>query len=69
MMQAKEGVCMSAIPPIDPRIVETSRQMMRQQRKQARRQWLIDHVFDLFNSILALIALIVAIFGLFLPQG
>jgi hypothetical protein len=60
---------MSWIPPIDPAVLEQGDRMAKAARRSARRRWFADHAFDLFNSFLALVALIVAIFGLYLPQG
>ena len=60
---------MSFMPPIDPRILESSDQMVKAKKRQARRQWLFDHLFDILNLIIALVALVVAVFGLHLPQG
>lgn len=58
---------MSWIPPIDPGILEASDQMVKAQKRQARRQWLFEHLFDLINLVIALVALVIAIFGLHLP--
>ena len=58
---------MAVIPPIDPQILDASDQMVKAQKRQARRQWLFDHMFDLLNLIIALVALAVAVFGLYLP--
>lgn len=60
---------MAFMPPIDPRILEESQKMTKAKERQARRQWLFDHMFDILNLIIALVALVVAIFGLHLPQG
>ena len=60
---------MAVIPPIDPKIIEASDQMVRAQQRQARRQWVFDNMFKLINSFIAVVALIVAIFGLYLPKG
>jgi len=57
------------IPPIDPNILDASDQMVKAQKRQARRQWLRDNALSLFNSFIAFVALIVAIFGLHLPKG
>lgn len=56
------------IPKIDPEIIEQSRRMTEAKRKAERRQYLADHRFDIFNSITAFIALIVAVLGLFFPK-
>lgn len=55
-------------PKIDPMILEQSRIMTEAKRKAERRQYLADHRFDIFNSITAFIALIVAVLGLFFPK-
>ena len=60
---------MAVIPSIDPKIIEASDQMVRAQKRQARRQWVRDNALNLFNSFIAFVALIVAIFGLYLPKG
>ena len=60
---------MAVIPPIDPQILDASDQMVKAQKRQARRQWLSDNAFNLFNSFIAFVALIVAVFGLYLPKG
>lgn len=57
------------IPKIDPEIIEQSRRMTEAKRKAERRQYLADHRFDIFNSITAFVALIVAVLGLFFPKG
>ena len=54
-------------PHIDPRILEHSRQMAAEKARKQRRQWLKDNTFNLINSVLAFLALIISIFGLFLP--
>ena len=60
---------MAFIPPIDPNILESSDQMVKAQKRQARRQWLFDNLFNILDLIIALVALIVAVFGLYLPKG
>ena len=60
---------MAIMPPIDPRILEESQKMTKAKKRQARRQWLFDNLFNILDLIIALVALIVAIFGLYLPQG
>ena len=60
---------MAFMPPIDPRILEESQKMTKAKKRQARRQWLFDNLFNILDLIIALAALIVAIFGLYLPQG
>lgn len=60
---------MAFMPPIDPRILEESQKMTKAKKRQARRQWLFDNLFNILDLIIALVALIVAIFGLYLPQG
>lgn len=57
------------IPPIDPEILEHSRQMVEAKKKREKKQYLKDHCFDIINSGIALIALIIAILGLFFPKG
>lgn len=57
------------MPPIDPQILEYSRQMVEAKRKRERKQYLKDHCFDIINSDIALIALVIAILGLFFPKG
>lgn len=36
-------------------------------RRQARKDFVREHLFDICNLILALIAIVISIFGLFLP--
>ena len=57
------------MPPIDPRIIEHSRMMVEEKKKRERKQYLKDHCFEIINSTMALIALIIAILGLFFPKG
>lgn len=56
------------IPKIDPEIIEQSRRMTEAKRKRERRQYIADHRFDIINSITALLALVIAILGLFFPK-
>ena len=60
---------MAFMPPIDPRILEESEKMNKAKKRQARRQWLFDNLFNILDLIIALVALVVAIFGLYLPKG
>ena len=60
---------MAFMPPIDPRILESSREMVKAQKRQARRQWLFDNLFNILDLIVAVVALVVAVFGLYLPKG
>lgn len=57
------------VPPIDPEILKSSRRMVKAQKRRARRQWLAENALNLFNSLIALVALIVAILGLYLPKS
>lgn len=58
---------MSWIPPIDPAVLEQSDRMAKAARRSARRRWLFEHLFDLIDLVIALVALVIAIFGLHLP--
>lgn len=60
---------MAFMPPIDPRILEESVKMNKAKKRQACRQWLFDNLFNILDLIIALVALVVAIFGLYLPKG
>ena len=39
----------------------------REAKKENRRNWVQEHFFDLCNLVLALIAIVIAILGLYLP--
>lgn len=65
----KEVSVLAFMPPIDPRILEESEKMNKAKKRQARRQWLFDNLFNILDLIIAFVALIVAIFGLYLPKG
>ena len=68
-LSGKEVVVLAFMPPIDPRILESSKEMTREKKRRERRKWVADNAFNLFNSFIAFVALIVAIFGLYLPKG
>lgn len=46
-----------------------SKQMMKQKAKEERRRYVQEHRFDIINSCLAVLALLVAILALFLPAS
>lgn len=50
----------------EPDLFEVSKRV---KRKKAWRQWWKDHTFDVLNLFVALLALVVAIAGLYLPKG
>lgn len=54
-------------PKVDPVVVELSNRAMEDQEKQEKKKYLRDHCFDIINLIIAVLALIVALLGLYLP--
>lgn len=57
------------LPKIDPEITKISKQYTERQEKQDKRNYLKDHVFDIINSCIALLALVVAVIALFFQKS
>lgn len=56
-------------PKIDKDFMEQVRQTQREMKKRNRISYIKDHLFDILNLIIALLALFVAIAGLYLPKS
>ncbi len=50
-------------------MMEISKQYTERKRKESRSAYLKEHAFDILNLIIALSALAISFFGLFLPKG
>lgn len=50
-----------------PNIKELLKENRKRVKREKRREWAKEHFFDIVNLIIAIIALIVGIFGLYLP--
>lgn len=57
------------IPKLDKEFMESVRKIQSEMTRQRRVAYIKEHAFDIFNLIISLIALIVAILGLYLPQS
>ena len=50
-------------------IHDALRAIWKQSKKEERREYNKDHLFDILNLIISLLALIISIFGLYLPKS
>ena len=50
-------------------IHDALRAIRKQSKKEERREYNKDHLFDILNLIISLLALIISIFGLYLPKS
>lgn len=54
-------------PHLDDEFLRVTQEIQADMRRQAKKQYAKDHLFDIINSIIAVTALIVAIIALFFP--
>lgn len=54
-------------PKLDSEFLEQVKETQTYMQKQNKRSYIKNHVFDILNFVIALLALIVAFLGLFLP--
>lgn len=57
------------IPDLDDDFMEHTRKIQKGMVRNRRRQYIRDHLFDILNLAIAILALLVALAGLYLPQG
>lgn len=52
------------IPKIDPEIIKSSKEITERKKREAKKQYLKDHFFQIYNAITSTVAILVAIAAL-----